>query len=213
MPWLARRRLLLGAGLGTAGLLGWGLPGRWPAAPLAGLASRLGLHPPPATPPDEVCIVAPPEPFDPRSGLAPLAARPVPADARCPVCGMFAARHPRWAAMAIFDDGAAQFFDTPAHLLLYLQNPARYQPGRSAQAVRAMHVANHQGGGWLALAQAVLVHGSRVHGPMRTEDLPAFADADAAAAFIARHGGTAARADALRQALPQGLRALAPHRH
>ena len=35
----------------------------------------------------EVCVVAPPLAFDPQSGLALHAPRPVPVDARCPVCG------------------------------------------------------------------------------------------------------------------------------
>lgn len=218
LPPLPRRRLLAGAALGCAAGLGLALGGRalggdTAAAEAAALADRLGLRRPPPAPPDEVCIVAPPTPHDPASGLAVLAPRPVPAEARCPVCGMFAARHPRWAAQAIFDDGAAQFFDTPAHLFLYLQDMARYARGRTALSVRAMHVADHLGGGWLPLAQAVFVHGSREAGPMRTEDLPAFADAGAAQAFIARAGGQAAVAAELRQALPPGLRALAPHRH
>lgn len=192
--WLAGTALALGAG----GLLAVALRPRTAAVP--------GL-------PDEVCIVAPLTPYDPASGLAPLAARPLPDDVRCPVCGMFAARHPRWAAQAIFDDGAAQFFDSPAHLFLYLQGLDRYQRGRRVEDLRALHVADHRGGGWLPLEQAVFVHGSRTLGPMRTEDLPAFADAAAAQAFIAEAGGTAARADGLRQALPASLRAQAPHRH
>lgn len=205
---VARRRLLIGSAIGLGGTA-LGLGGAVVAKAVTVARSRQAS----AAATDEVCIVAPPTPFDPKSGLAPLAARPVPADARCPVCGMFAARHPRWAAMAVFDDGAAQFFDTPAHLFLYLQNPDRYQHGRGPQPVRAMYASDHLGGGWLPLDQAVFVQGSRARGPMRTEDLPAFADARAAAAFIAQSGGTPARAEVLRLALPDGLRAQAPHRH
>ncbi|MBP6899983.1 MAG: nitrous oxide reductase accessory protein NosL [Burkholderiaceae bacterium] len=200
-----RRRLLLGTAAGLGTVLAGGLLARAGVA----AASRRAV---PALP-DEVCILAPPTPFDPASGLSPLAARPVPAEARCPVCGMFAARHPLWAAMAVFDDGAAQFFDTPAHLFLYLQAVPRYQRGRSLQQLRALFASDHRGGGWLPLQQAVFVQGSRALGPMRTEDLPAFADAGAAAAFIAEAGGTPVRAEALRLALPEGLQRQAPHRH
>lgn len=163
--------------------------------------------------PDEFCIVAPLVPHDPATGLSLLAARPVPDDARCPVCGMFAARYPRWAAQGIFDDGATQFFDSPAHLFLYLQRLDRYQRGRRAEDLLAFYVADHRSGKWLPLEQAVFVHGSRARGPMRTEDLPAFADTEAAQVFIADAGGAAARSAELRLALPAALRAQAPHRH
>lgn len=201
----SRRRLLIGSALGSTIALGAAL-----AARAVGSSSARGA-PAPAT--EEVCIVAPPTPHDPASGLVPLAARPAPADARCPVCGMYPARHPRWAAQAVFDDGAAQFFDTPAHLFLYLQDVSRYQRGRTLEAVRALYAADHRGTSWLALDDAVFVQGSRALGPMRTEDLPAFASAEAATAFIAEAGGTPVRAAALRRSLPTGLRAQAPHRH
>jgi copper chaperone NosL len=192
--WLAGTALALGAG----GLLAVALRPRTAGVP--------GL-------PDEVCIVAPLTPYDPASGLPPQAARPVPDEARCPVCGMFAARHPRWAAQALFDDGAAQFFDSPAHLFLYLQGLDRYQRGRRVEDLRALHVADHRGGGWLPLEQAVFVHGSRARGPMRTEDLPAFASLEAARSFVAESGGKTVLAADLRRALPESLRAQAPHRH
>ena len=43
----------------------------------------------------DVCVVAPPTPYNPASGLPLESARPVPADVRCPVCGMFPARSPQ----------------------------------------------------------------------------------------------------------------------
>jgi nitrous oxide reductase accessory protein NosL len=208
-----RRQWLGGAAIGStlaaaalldssAGSTLWRRAGQW-----------VGLWPEVPTPAGEVCIVAPPVPYDAQSGRAPLAAREVPPQARCPVCGMFPARHPRWAAMLIFDDAAAQFFDTPSHLFLYLQNMGRYQRGRTPQTVRALWTADHLGSGWLPLDQAVFVHGARVLGPMRTPDLPAFASAEAAEAFRANRGGILLQANELRQRLPDTLRALAPHRH
>lgn len=59
---------------------------------------------------DDVCVVAPATPYDANSGLPMGAAREVPADARCPVCGMFPARSRSWAAQVIFADGDAHFF-------------------------------------------------------------------------------------------------------
>ena len=185
---------------------------------LSGAAHR--LWPPGATtaapgalPPDDICLVAPPFPFDPASGLAMDAARPIPAEARCPVCGMFPARQPRWAAQVIFANGDVQYLDSPLSLFLYLQNVPRYTVGQQADRILAMHVTDLDSGAWVPASQAVYVHGSRTPGPMRAGNLPAFGSEAAAQAFISREGGTAMSAEALRRALPAGLQRLAPQNH
>jgi copper chaperone NosL len=148
-------------------------------------------------PPDEdICIVAParvsePHAFDPASGLAIFDARPIPVDARCPVCGMYPARFPKWAAQIIFDDGSAHFFDSPVDLFMFLDEPQRFDAQRTAANAAALYVANFNDGQWLDARQAVFVFGSSARGPMRGPDLPAFADANAANAFIAERGGQA----------------------
>lgn len=42
--------------------------------------------------PDDICVMAPPQAYDPASARAMLVARAIPDDARCPVCGMYPAR-------------------------------------------------------------------------------------------------------------------------
>lgn len=200
-----QRRLWLtgiaGAGLLSAGGALWlgprGQPGQSPVA----------------VPEDDVCIVAPTFSYDPASGLPPNAARPVPPGARCPVCGMFPARYPRWAAQVIFGDGDVQFLDSPLSLFHYLQRVERYTTGRRLADVAAVFVADHGGGPWLPLEQAVFVHGSSQLGPMRSGNLPAFASAAEAQAFAARHGGQTLDAVTLRRGLPRELQRLAPHPH
>lgn len=145
-------------------------------------------------PPGEVCLFAPATPYDPGSGLERHAARPVPAEARCPVCGMFPARSPDWAAQVVFDNGDAYFFDSPLSLFLYLQDVARYSRGRSAAQIAARYVRVDQGAAWLAADRAVYVLGSSAAGPMRAGNLPAFSDADAARRFAGQRGGELLRA-------------------
>lgn len=187
------------------------------AASAAGLGLGAGLLPfargRSPEPPEDVCRNAPPLPYDPASGLAPLAARPVPVQARCPVCGMYPARYPGWAALAVFDDGAAQFLDSPLHLLLYLQRVPRYSPGRESAGVRALYLRDLRTQTWVRAEQAFLVHGSAQAGPMRSPDLPAFASEADARALAKRDGAVVRRFDALRAELPAELLALAPHRH
>lgn len=200
-----QRRLWL-MGMAGAGLLS------------AGGALLLARRSPSASGPsavaeDDICIVAPTFSYDPATGLPPTAARSVPADARCPVCGMFPARYPRWAAQVIFADGDVQFLDSPLSLFHYLQRVERYTTGRRRADVAAVYVADHGGGPWLPLEQAVFVHGSSQLGPMRSGNLPAFASAAEAQAFAARHGGQALAAATLQRGLPRDLQQLAPHTH
>ena len=139
--------------------------------------------------PDEICFVAPAVPYDPRSGLQPHAPRPVPANARCPVCGAFPSRVPGWAEQLIFANGDAYFFDSPLTLFIYLRNLQRYAPGRQASEVAASYVHAMGDGGWLPALQAVYVSGSTALGPMRRGNLPAFRNLADAQQFIARNGG------------------------
>ncbi|RQO58039.1 hypothetical protein DBR47_14730 [Paucibacter sp. KBW04] len=200
-----------------------GPPGRlsrlaWAAFVGIALAGSLQLLPgsgasPNLDPSAEVCVVAPPTPYDPASGLALLAPRPVPADARCPVCGMYPARSresARWAAQVIFDNGDAQFFDSPLSLFIYLQNVARYTRGRDASQIAASYVSDASSGAWLAADAAVYVQGSTATGLMRAGNLPAFADATAARRFARERGGRLLRPSEIS---PELLRRLDPGRH
>lgn len=199
------RRRLLAAGLAASGLLGAGL--LWARQRSPATAAAL--------PVDDFCVLAPPLAYEPGSGLGLLQARPIPADARCPVCGMFPARAPEWAAQLIFSDGATQFFDSPVSMLIYLQDVGRYARGRSVTEVAARYVRDAVGnraqpGAWLDAGQAVFVSGSDALGPMRAGNLPAFADRAAAEAFAQRRGGQALRLAEVPRSL---LKQLDPRAH
>lgn len=195
---LSRMAWAVFVGIALAGSLQW-LPGTRASPQL--------------DPSSEVCVVAPPTPYDPASGLALLAPRPVPVDARCPVCGMYPARSresARWAAQVIFDNGDAQFFDSPLSLYIYLQNVARYTRGREASQIAASYVSDASSGTWLAADTAFYVQGSTATGPMRAGNLPAFADATAAQRFARERGGRLLRSSDIS---PELLRRLDPGTH
>lgn len=163
-----------------AAMVWWSLPA---------LQKALAPEAAPVLEPD-VCVVAPPTPYDPASGLPLQAARPVPADVRCPVCGMYPARSPDWAAQVIFSNGDAQFFDSPLSLFMYLNDVARYSPGRSADDIVAHYVTDVSSKSWTDARSAFYVHGSSAKGPMRAGNLPAFASKKAALQFAAQRGGS-----------------------
>lgn len=182
-PPLPRRRWLwLAAGATAIGAAGaFAAYRRWqqPARPSADELLAMG----------DFCIVAPPLPYDAASHLPPDVPRPVPADARCPVCGMFPARNPRWAAQVLYTDHAVHYFDSPVNLMLFLDNVGRYSPGRNAASIQSRWVTDAVSSQWIALEKAWFVHGSEVMGPMRSPDLPAFASQQDAQRFAAKRGG------------------------
>lgn len=139
--------------------------------------------------PDDVCVVAPPTPFDPASGQRLEAPRAIPTDARCPVCGMYPARSAEWAAQIIFANGDAHFFDSPLSLFQYLADVAKYSQGRTAQELVARYVTDAETKTWIAAETAMYVDGSSARGPMRAGNLPAFASTEAARRFAERRGG------------------------
>lgn len=162
-------------------------------------------------PSEEVCIVAPPTPFDASTGLALDAPRAVPPDARCPVCGMFPALHPEWAAQVIYRDGATHFFDSPVSLLVFLAKPDRFSR-HAAEGILAVYITDAASGRWSPAHTAFYVHGSNALGPMRNGNLPAFTERTAAERFAAERGGVVLMLKDVDQAT---LRQLAnrSHRH
>lgn len=164
-------------------------------------------------PTDDVCLVAPSLAYDPERGLDRFAARPVPPEARCPVCGMFPARSPRWAAQVIYRDGDVHFFDSPLSLHLFLADVPRYARGRSRADIAVQYVTDRDGGGWLEAQGAYYVHGSSDAGPMRAGNLPAFASLAGAQAFVAARGGRVLTASQIDAAVLRALDTRSAHRH
>lgn len=202
MPAPARRWwLAVGAAFVLAALAWWSQPA------LRALWERDAV---PLLDPD-VCVVAPPTPYNPASGLPLEAARAVPADVRCPVCGMYPARAPDWAAQVIFANGDAQFFDSPLSLFMYLADVPRYSPGRSAREIVARYVTDVSSKTWTDAGSAFYVHGSSARGPMRAGNLPAFASQEAARRFAAQRGGQVLAYGAVDPGLIDQL--AAPHGH
>lgn len=181
--------------IAIAGIAGWFVP--------------QGLRHEPSTvaafdPMEDVCIVAPATPWDPASGIARFEPRPIPAEARCPVCGMYPARYPRWAAQVIFQDGATHFFDSPVNLLVFLRRVEHYSTYDESDVVAAF-INDVASDTWSAARDAYFVHGSDALGPMREGNLPAFANLEAAQAFAAQRGGQVLRFDTITNEIVDSL--------
>lgn len=162
---------------------------------------------------NDLCIVAPATPYDPDSGLDMLDPRPVPDDARCPVCGMYPARFPRWAAQTIFKDGAAHFFDSPVDLFAFQQRLDRKDRRYTPDDVAIRIVSDFDTGRKIEAQRAFYVHGSSAVGPMRDADLPAFASREAADALARSRGGKVLAFADITPELIQSLNRSVHHRH
>jgi nitrous oxide reductase accessory protein NosL len=107
---------------------------------------------------------------------------------RCPVCGMFVARHPDWLAEVVLADGRREVFDGAKDLFKFLADPGRYAPGRSRADVRAIWVTDYYAVEPVDARAAFYVSGSDVNGPMGRELVPFRAEADARE-FLRDHRG------------------------
>ena len=162
---------------------------------------------------NELCIVAPASPYDPASGLAMFEARPVPAAARCPVCGMYPARHPRWAAQIIFKEGSSHYFDSPVDLFVFLQRVERYDRGRTLDDVAVSYVTDFETGRSIDAKTAYFVYGSSAFGPMRNADLPAFSSQESAVKLTRSRGGKVLLFNQITPDLLQNLNRNVHHAH
>ncbi|MRR57526.1 MAG: nitrous oxide reductase accessory protein NosL [Deltaproteobacteria bacterium] len=109
---------------------------------------------------------------------------------KCPVCGMFVAKYPDFAAQIHFRDGSSVFFDGVKDMLKYYRNITRYASGRKLADVSAMYVTDYYSLGQIDGYKAYYVSGSDVFGPMGKELVPFEKKADALE-FMKDHNGRA----------------------
>lgn len=162
---------------------------------------------------NDLCIVAPATPHDPASATDLRAPMAIPAAARCPVCGMYPVRYPRWAAQVRFRDGAAHFFDSPVDLFAFLQRVERHDRRYTATDVAVSFVTDFATGQWTGARHAYFVAGSSLLGPMRAADLPAFARRASAEALVRQRGGRVLAYAEITPALIRSLNRNLHHRH
>ena len=113
---------------------------------------------------------------------------PVPAGAKCAVCGMFVAKYPNWVATARFKDGTTSYYDGPKDMFTHYFDTARYTPGKRQADIVALSVKEYYSLGTIDARTAFFVTGSDVNGPMGSELIPFKTEKDALA-FKTDHKG------------------------
>jgi len=113
---------------------------------------------------------------------------PVPgSDARCPVCGMFVAPYPQWAAMMELADGTQAWFDGPKDMFLCIDTIQTCLPAAAGKAYN-LYVTEYYTTVLTDAGKVFFVEGSDVLGPMGGEMVPVAGEA-AAHTFMQDHAG------------------------
>lgn len=115
--------------------------------------------------------------------------RPMTRRDKCPVCGMFVYKYPKWVAVIEFTDDSAHFYDGAKDMFKHLFNVSKYSPGKSAQDIMHIHVTDYYAVALIDAKKALYVIGSNVLGPMGHELIP-FEDEASAKEFLEDHKGT-----------------------
>ena len=97
--------------------------------------------------------------------------KPGPRD-KCPVCGMFVAKHPDWISEIIFKDGSYAVFDGAKDMFKYYFDLKKYHPSKSPGEVDSIYVTDYYDLTLIDGTKAFYVAGSDVHGPMGRELIP-----------------------------------------
>ncbi|MGM0622861.1 MAG: nitrous oxide reductase accessory protein NosL [Campylobacterota bacterium] len=96
----------------------------------------------------------------------------VPQEVKCPVCGMFVAKYPKWVGKITLHDGKAYYFDGAKDLFKYYFDPQSFTKGVTPQDFEKIEVTNYYTLEPIVAQDAFYVIGSNVYGPMGHELIP-----------------------------------------
>jgi nitrous oxide reductase accessory protein NosL len=111
----------------------------------------------------------------------------IPEDAKCPVCGMFVSKFPKWVSQIQLQDGHNHYFDGVKDMMKFYFNPTKYH-AHSNEQILQMNVTDYYSLESTDAKKAYYVLGSNVYGPMGEELIP-FKNEDEAKKFMADHFG------------------------
>jgi nitrous oxide reductase accessory protein NosL len=108
---------------------------------------------------------------------------------KCPVCGMFVYKYPKWVAVIELADGTSYFYDGAKDMFKHYMNVSKYTPGKAGQEIVSLQVTDYYAVELVDAKEAWYVIGSDVFGPMGHELIP-FETQVSAKEFLEDHKGT-----------------------
>ncbi len=112
----------------------------------------------------------------------------VPTNGKCPVCGMFVAKYPKWTAYMGTKDGHQHYFDGVKDMMEFYFAPHKYHHAHQKEDFIAIFVSDYYTLEKIEAKKSFFVEGSNIYGPMGHELIPFKNEADAKA-FSASHNG------------------------
>lgn len=91
---------------------------------------------------------------------------------RCPVCGMFVHKYPKWMAGFVFKSGNKYFHCCPKCMLHNLNNISKYQPGETHEQLKLIWVTEYYTTQKMAASDVLFVVGTHLVGPMGLDLIP-----------------------------------------
>ncbi|MBI5188796.1 MAG: nitrous oxide reductase accessory protein NosL [Nitrospirae bacterium] len=107
---------------------------------------------------------------------------------KCPVCGMFVAKYPKWIAQIIFKDDTYAVFDGAKDMFKYYFNMNKYNPSKRGSDIFAIYVTEYYSTNLMEAERLFFVQGSNIYGPMGKELIP-IATEKRAMEFLNDHHG------------------------
>lgn len=111
----------------------------------------------------------------------------VPQKAKCPVCGMFVFKYPKWAAKLVAGDHI-HFFDGVKDMMKFYFNPSKFAHSHTPKDFEDIKVTDYYSQNEIDGRTAYYVLHSNVFGPMGHELIP-FESKDNAQTFLKEHNG------------------------
>ena len=108
---------------------------------------------------------------------------------KCPVCGMFAYKYPKWIAEIIYKDSTYAAFDGPKDMLKYYFNISKYNKHKTKEVIAAIYVTEYYTTKKMHAEDVYFITGSDVYGPMGNELIPVKGKEEADT-FMRDHKGT-----------------------
>jgi nitrous oxide reductase accessory protein NosL len=112
----------------------------------------------------------------------------VPKEAKCPVCGMFVAKYPKWVAQIQIKDRHTRYFDGVKDMMKFYFEPEKYEHNHTNNQINDITVTDYYSLESINGKDAYFVIGSNVYGPMGEELIP-FKNESQAKKFMEDHFG------------------------
>jgi len=96
----------------------------------------------------------------------------VPKDAKCPVCGMFVEKYPKWVAQIEVEQKHSHFFDGVKDMMKFYFNPSKFKHNHKVEDISKMLVTDYYTLNAIDAKSAYYVMGSNIYGPMGEELIP-----------------------------------------